>query len=505
MRNRLVVKNAIANLVRGSTIAMSTVLLPLFLTRFLPSDEYNLWVVVMQVASYVMLLDLGVQTAVVRFVAHGESVASSGSADRTGAVVRIAVVWLAAMAVVGVLVAGIIAVFLPSLFSRIPHEYLKEGRVALLVLAGSVAFSLPTSVFAAWFVGKQRNVVPAVAAVVPRVIAIAFAIFTARAGHGLVALALVVGGGNVLASVAMFVLFRRAGGRFGRRVARPPGLGRELFSFSWVLTVFTLAMLVIQGIDVVVVGRFDYSRVGAYGFAASVVVLIGGLLQGIFAVLVAPAASLTAAGDAEGLGRLVIDATRFGTLLLGAGGLTLFCLAEVVCRSLPSAYGRDAATLLRFLIVAQAIRLSAVPFANVLVGSGDHRFAVVGAIGEATANLVASLALGAAFGARGVALGTLVGSCVGIGANLAVTMPRTVSFRVDRPKYVWEGLMRPLFALSPLALAAVASVMLDGGAMWIAFAFGLLGAVAGTASIGLAPAERAALGRSARSLRSRMR
>ena len=77
-----------------------------------------------------------------------------------------------------------------------------------------------------------------------------------------------------LTSVLLAVAFRRAGGRVATRNERIAGTARTLFAFSWVLTVWTVAMLIVQGLDTTLVGWFDFKRVGAYGFAAGVVTLI---------------------------------------------------------------------------------------------------------------------------------------------------------------------------------------------------------------------------------------
>jgi O-antigen/teichoic acid export membrane protein len=64
------VKNAFANLCRGGAAALVALLLPPFLTRILSKDAYGTWLLILQLSTYVSLLDFGIQTAVGRFVAH---------------------------------------------------------------------------------------------------------------------------------------------------------------------------------------------------------------------------------------------------------------------------------------------------------------------------------------------------------------------------------------------------------------------------------------------------
>ena len=510
--NKLVIKNAIANLVRGASFALVSVLLPFFLARFMASDEYSLWVLVLQIASYVGLLDLGVQTAVVRFVAHERAIhedtsrvdADIGDGPRARSVLRVALVWLATMGGIGVAVISAIAMLLPKVFPKVPAPRIAEGRLALVVLAASLAVSLPGSVFAAWFVGRQRNAVPALLTALPRAIAVLLAVLAARNGAGLVAMAALIGAGNALTSVLLAVAFRRAGGRVATRNERIAGTARTLFAFSWVLTVWTVAMLIVQGLDTTLVGWFDFKRVGAYGFAAGVVTLISGVMANLFTVLVAPAAQLAAAKDRVALQHLVLAATRWGSMLLGFAATAVFLAAGVVGGLLPATYGPDVTWILRALVVAQAIRLSALPMSTIIVGTADHRVAMMGVVSEATVNLTVSVALGHAIGAHGVAIGTVAGSVVGLGFAIFVTINRTRAFRVSSAEFVRTGLLRPALAVGPLLLAAISMPGFDGPLRVAILSLGSIASVATMLMVGLDPIERrrlrlfaAQLGRSA--------
>ena len=54
-----VVKNAVANLVRGGATAAVAIALPRFLTRSLDPERYAAWSLILQIAAYSSFLDLG--------------------------------------------------------------------------------------------------------------------------------------------------------------------------------------------------------------------------------------------------------------------------------------------------------------------------------------------------------------------------------------------------------------------------------------------------------------
>jgi O-antigen/teichoic acid export membrane protein len=57
------VKNAFANVCRGGAAALVMLLMPPFLTRILSKDAYGAWLLILQLATYVSLLDFGIQIA----------------------------------------------------------------------------------------------------------------------------------------------------------------------------------------------------------------------------------------------------------------------------------------------------------------------------------------------------------------------------------------------------------------------------------------------------------
>ena len=64
----VLLKNAMANVVRGSAAALVAILLPPFLTRLMSSEAYGAWSLVLQLSAFVGYLDFGIQTAIGRFV-----------------------------------------------------------------------------------------------------------------------------------------------------------------------------------------------------------------------------------------------------------------------------------------------------------------------------------------------------------------------------------------------------------------------------------------------------
>src|SRR5579864_3049057 len=105
MRLRLL-KNAIANVLRGGTGALAAVLLPAQLVRSLHKDECNVWFIILNLSAYAALLEFGLQTAIGRFVAQADE---RGEAKRCDSVVSTGVAMLAIGSVIGLVAIGVLA------------------------------------------------------------------------------------------------------------------------------------------------------------------------------------------------------------------------------------------------------------------------------------------------------------------------------------------------------------------------------------------------------------
>jgi O-antigen/teichoic acid export membrane protein len=449
----ILLKNATANVARGGAAALVAIILPPFLTRLMPSESYGAWSLVLQISAGVAYLDFGIQTAVGRFVAHAN--------EKLDAEYRDSIV-STAMTVLGV--AGILCLvgsvplvaFLPNMFKQMPSALLGDTRVALLLVAGSLAVGLPASVFNGVFVGLQRNEIPAAIVGGSRIFSALMLVTVVERGGGLIQMGEVVFAVNLMSYGLQFVMYRKLMPRStlsAHLISRKTG--RELFEYCLSLSTWSFAMLLITGLDIALVGYFQFEAVAYYAVAASLVAFLAGIQNAVFSVMVPSTATLHARGDSRELGRMVITATRYGNFLLLITGIPLILGAKgILTLWVGPTYALHGARILQVLVAANMLRLSATPYAMALVGTGQQRLAVVTAALEGVSNLAASVAGGYLFGAVGVSFGTALGSMVGVGGNLLYNMRRTAGLGFRISEYIRDGLLRPGICALPLFLFA---------------------------------------------------
>ncbi len=249
-------------------------------------------------------------------------------------------------------------------------------------------------------------------------------VLVVRLGGSLLAMGTSVATVNLMAYGLQYFAYRKIAPevRFTRRLISG-GTGRELFNYCLSLSIWSFAMLLVSGLDVSLVGYFQFEKVAYYSVAATLIVFLIGAQNALFNVMVPSTAVLQARGNSGRLGRLMITATRYGSFILLLTGLPLvFGAKSILAWWVGPEYAIQGARFLEVLAVANMIRLSALPYVMTLIGTGQQRLVTVTPLLEGVTNLGVSVLAAYFWGAIGVAVGTLVGGIVGVLGNFFCTI-----------------------------------------------------------------------------------
>jgi O-antigen/teichoic acid export membrane protein len=446
---RLVAKNASANLVRLAGAGIVALLLPPFLVREMSKGAYGAWALLLQLTLYVSYFDFGIQTAVARFVAHAHELSDIEQRD---GIVSTALVMLCGGAALGGILVLVMTWRLPSIFHGMPVDLYRSAQVALLLMGGSFALGLPVTLVSAYFTGMQRNEIPAAIAIGNKFAMALFVVGAVLRHKGLAAMGVAVAIGNIASYAGAFAAWRKYAPQVRVRLAAISKSCLRLISgYSATLMVWMAAMLMISGLDLVIVGIFDYKATAYYAIAATLTTFMAQVQGAIFAALLPASAVLSARGDGERLGRLLVSSTRYGMLILLGMAVPLVVGGRYILQLWAGAdYAAHATLILQILVIANVIRLCALPYSTLLLGTGQQNKVIISPLAEGVTNLVTSVAGAYLFGAIGVAVGTLIGAFVSVGLHLFYNMPRTALIRFSRVRLVKVGVLRPLMCCAPL-------------------------------------------------------
>lgn len=445
---RKIVRNASANLMRLAGSGVVAILLPPFLVRMLAKDAYSAWALILQLTLYVAYFDFGIQTAVARFVAHSHELNDRTERD---SIVSTSVLLLTVAALLACGMIGIIAWRIPHLFREMPQSLFRSTQIALLVMGFSFALGLPVSAINALFIGFQKNEIPAGISIVNKVVMALLICAVVVKQWGLVAMGAAVATANLLSYVATYVAFRRWAVNVGirlRLISKVVAL--RIAGYSSSVVVSMLAMLMISGLDLTIVGAFDYQSTAYYAIAATLTNFLAQAQGALFAALLPASAVLAAREDSEELGTLLLSSTRYGMLLLLSFALPLIVAGHLVISVWAGPiYAQHSTSILQVLLIANVVRLSALPYSTLLLGTGQQTKVILSPLAEGGTNLGASILGAYLMGAMGVALGTLLGAFVGVGLHLFYNLPRTSLISINRRRLLREGFIRPLACAVP--------------------------------------------------------
>ncbi len=457
--NRSIIANASANLVRLLGSGVIALTLPPFLVRLLPTDVYSTWVILLQWTLWVGLLDFGIQIAIARFVAHADELNDKEARD---GVASTAFALLGAACILGFLFIAVLAWQLPHVFRTMPSGLQQQGRVALVIMGGSFAFGLPAAVFPSVFIGLQRNDIPAALSIGNKILMAALVIATALRHGGLVAMAGAVAIANAIYYGASWGAWRAWAHEVGIRIsAIRKGYVRQIMSYSAALSVWSGSMLLISGLDLSIVGIFDYHATASYAVAATLTNVVAQTQGAIFAAVMPASSVLFARGDHNKLEEMLLSSTRYGSVILLLMGIPLIVAGRGILGLWVGAdYAAHGTAILQVLVLANIIRLLALPYSTLLLGTGQQQKVILSPIVEGVTNLVASVVGAYFWGAIGVAVGTLIGSVVSVTLHFLYNMPRTSLVAINRLLLVKEGILRPLLCVSPLGLVLIVQMAL---------------------------------------------
>jgi len=434
-------------------VSVVALVLPAYLTHHLPVTTYAAWVLILQLAAYVSYLDLGIQTAVSKFVAEYDAKGDESGAGRHASA-GFALTLLAG--ILGVGLTLVLAWQVPRLFSSMPANLYHDVRVSVMLVGSSLSFGLVCAVYSAVFLGLQRYWIPMTIAIVNRA-SYATVVLLVVALHGnLTAMGMAVALVNVVTGLAQVLAWHKKASRIriSARLADYSVL-KTLAGYCSLQSIWTLGMLCVAGLDVTIVGHYDYGQTAYYSIATlptSFVLLILGSMMG---PLMPASSAMSTQRSAIEMGDFLAKFTRYTTVLLLLTGLPLMVCGFPILRLwVGPVYAVHTLTYLRILVFANVIRSLCAPYANMVCAIGKQGAAITTAVAEAVVNLGASVYLASRYGAIGVALGTVMGSFVSVSLHFAITMHFTrQTLSISRSRLFLKGLLQPaMIAIPSLAL-----------------------------------------------------
>ncbi len=448
---RAFVRNSAANLARFGITSVVSFFLPAYLTRHLSVEVYGAWVLILQMGAYVAYLDFGVQTAVAKYIAEYDAKGDWAGCNRCASV---GFVILAAASVLGVCLTVGLTWAVPELFRKMPVAQYHDVRIGILFVGISLSIGLSASVFSAIFLGLQRYQVPMIATVIGKLL-YALALCLSVYFHGdLAVMGAAVAVANLLAAALQVILWQRLAGHISVALQNiDRGMLKQMLAYCGVMTIWLVCMLFVSGIDLMIVGHYDFAQTAFYSIAASPTNFIVMVIGAILGPLLPATSALSTERTPRQMSGILVRATRYAGIILLASGLPGIVAAyPLINLWVGENYARHSVEFLRILLLANIIRNFCLPYATMVVATAKQLVATASAITEALVNLIASVWLAQHYGAMGVAAGTLIGAVAGVAMHFSVSMIYTKNIVVSRLGLFVKGILLPATIALPTLL-----------------------------------------------------
>lgn len=403
---RRVLRGTLSNYA-GKLITLGTgFFLTPFLLHQLGVDGYGLWVLVGSVVAYSSLLDFGIYTAVIKYVAEYRA---RGEAERAHELVATSLRLYTVLGIIAIALSAAVAPIFPAIFN-VPPEERASATWLVLLMGTTVGISLPCMTVTAVLRGLHRFDLVNLVDTAGALISAAATVITLLLGGGVLGMVAI----NIPVTLAMqavsvaFVNRAAPELRFGWQGARRESV-RTVLSFSLSPLVTNLAGKLKTRTDEVVIGAFlPISAVAPYAIARRLSEVAQLLTNQFMKVILPLASEFDAQADRARLRLLYTMGTRLTLAIFLPIGCTVAILAGPILTVWVGAAYADYAELVVILAVAGLVDTSMWPAAAILQGMARLRPLVVMSICGALANVVLSIVLVRHLGLTGIALGTLI-------------------------------------------------------------------------------------------------
>ena len=418
-----------------------------YITTVLGDARYGVWVIIFQTIFYFSLLDLGLTSAITRYVSK---FLAERDFDRINRVLNTANVLY--FIVGGLTFVGVWAFvqFFFAYFKIADPVIMAEGKNALLILGGYMAFNFIALPFGNTLGSFHRYDITNGLNIAEEIIRTVLMIYMLWHGHGLVALALVI--------VLLTVMKHLVGAAILLKIhpdvnIAPRAVDREtasmLFGYSKISVGISLCWLVIFNTDAFLLGLMGSSvAAGVYYPGAQLMRYLRNLINAVALPLIPVVSHEEAEGELAKVQALYLKAVRYVAVFsfTVAAGVIVYASAFVNLWLPPEFF--EAAQVMQILAVGTAFLLPQVIGNAILFGIEQHRKLLIVLAVESAMKLGLAFWLVPRYGLLGMAV--------------AVAAPQILLFNTLYPLLVarvlgttyWQIMRTVAFAGLPSAIGA---------------------------------------------------
>lgn len=406
LRRPSIVTNAISNwAAMAINIVVGFILTP-YIVEHLGTAQYGIWALVLSVIGYYGLLDLGVSSAVVRYVAR---YAGQHKYESLNQVINTSITIFSIAGFIAIAVSILAAEPLAKFFNVEAHNYL-AFKQCIWLLGITAGLMLPGNVLGVALIGHERFVIRNTIQITISLLRCGLSMYVLYKGGKLLELCWInfgLGVFRILINLAVLKLF------FRHIILSPKLVNKSmfsvLFSFGFLTSIVQVGNMLKTKLDAILIGRYlDMDSVGLFSIAALLCFYLSTFIKSCSGVSQPRLATLAGQDNNKIFSRTIIKYSIIISNMVACGGLALYLLNEDFLRLwIPE----NIANIPTISTVVSIILLMMIPDLmvnvsfNALLAVKKHQYYAYQTVAEGIAHLIISIILVRWYGIYGVVLG----------------------------------------------------------------------------------------------------
>lgn len=380
--------------------------IPFFIYK-LGVDSYGVFSIVSVVIGYVSLVDFGIGTFLIKFIAEYRV---KKEYDKINKMISTSFILYLVLGFIG---CGIILIFsdffVNSLF-HIPINLIEITKIVFIITSISFFYSLVFGVFSNIITGLQRFDISNIIQIIVRTLGAIAAILVLWIGYGLIEFVIVTALFGVIGITINVIIAKKLMPEI-RLFPRyfDIGLIKIMIGFSFSIFITNMLGIVIFNIDKLLIGIFlPIGQITIYTIGATLALFVLQISLTFTPTIVPAVSELNTKNDKNAIKELILRGTKFALLISTPLTVIIFTLASPIVKFWVGADFTVSIHILQILILGFFVNTFTHAFTATLVGIGKIKIYVYYSIISVIMNISLSTFLLLRIGVIGAALGTSI-------------------------------------------------------------------------------------------------
>ena len=369
---KTITKNIFSNYVGiAGTIIIAFMLSP-YLVHTLGDTKYGVWSVISALTGYMALLDLGISSAIAKYVAKYKALKDYKSLNT---VLASGLVIMMSVGTLLVLISPLIAGFMVDVF-KFEGELGESVHLLVLIASLDIAIFVTTGILVGSMYGFQRHEIINGVSLTVTLMNACFFYLVLQNGYDLVAMGIVNLAGNIFAAIVYFYALAKIepDASLNVRNAEKPVVG-SIFTFSKYTFLSMLAMQLVYYSDAFVIGFFmSAAAITYYTIPWSLSEYTNKLIHAIAETFVPVFSEQDATQGNQAIYATYVSGTKFMLMISN-----LLCIGVLVMGDnfvslwMGEKYAVACSTILSIMFFTQLIKGPQLLSYSILLGTANHR------------------------------------------------------------------------------------------------------------------------------------